>query len=146
MLKNYLTIAWRNITRNKAFSFINILGLGLGIACSLLIFLWVHDEVSVDAFHANSARIYNVYEREFSDGKVEAGRTTPGLLAAELKRNIPEIKFASGYWEDELETLFSVGDRKFSNTGTYADTDFFKMFSYPLLQGTPLLPLLLLPT
>jgi len=136
MLKNYLTIAWRNITRNKAFSFINILGLGLGIACSLLIFLWVHDEVSVDAFHANSARIYNVYEREFSDGKVEAGRTTPGLLAAELKRNIPEIKFASGYWEDELETLFSVGDRKFSNTGTYADTDFFKMFSYPLLQGT----------
>lgn len=136
MFRNYLKIAWRNITRNKAFSFINIGGLGLGMACSLLIFLWVQDERSVDAFHLNSANLYNVYERVFSEGKVEAGRATPGLLASELKRNIPEIKYASGYWEDEVETLFTVGDKNYSNMGTYADTDFFKMFSYPLLQGT----------
>lgn len=136
MFKNYLTIAWRNIIRNKTFSFINILGLGLGIGCSLLIFLWIQDERNVNSFHKNEANIYNVYERVFSEGKVEAGRSTQGLLAAELKRNIPEIKYASGYWEDEVETLFSVGDKNFNNTGTYADSDFFKMFSYPLLQGT----------
>ncbi|HEY9002769.1 MAG TPA: ABC transporter permease [Mucilaginibacter sp.] len=136
MFRNYLKIAWRNITRNKAFSFINIFGLGLGMACSLLIILWVQDERNVDAFHVNRANIYSVYERVFSEGKVEAGRATPGLLATELKRAIPEIKYASGYWEDEEETLFSVGDKNFSNMGTYADTDFFKMFSYPLLQGT----------
>jgi putative ABC transport system permease protein len=136
MFKNYVKTAWRNITRNKAFSFINIFGLGLGIACSLLIFLWVHDELSVNAFHANSANLYNVYERVISEGKVEAGRGTQGALATELKRHIPEIKYASGYYEDELETLFTVGDKNFSKMGTYADSDFFKMFSYPLLQGT----------
>ena len=136
MFKNYLTIAWRNIIRNKAFSFINIFGLALGITCSLLIFLWVHDELNVNAFHKNETDIYNVYERVFSEGKVEAGRSTQGLLAAELKHSIPEIKYASGYYEDEVETLFSVGDRNFNNMGTYADSDFFKMFNYPLLQGT----------
>jgi putative ABC transport system permease protein len=136
MFKNYLTIAWRNIVRNKAFSFINIFGLGLGIACSLLIFLWIHDERSVDAFHENEPNIYNVYERIISGGNVNASRGTQGLLATELKRKIPEIKYASGYYEDEMETLFAVGDKKFSRMGTYADSDFFKMFSYPLLQGT----------
>jgi putative ABC transport system permease protein len=136
MFKNYFKTAWRNIIRNKAFSFINIFGLGLGMACSLLIFLWVGDERSIDAFHVNKSSLYSVYERVFSAGKVEAGRATPGLLASELKRNIPEIKYASGYWEDELETLFTAGDKNFSYTGTYADTDFFKMFSYPLLGGT----------
>jgi putative ABC transport system permease protein len=137
MFKNYFTIAWRNITRNKTFSLINISGLGLGIACSLLIFLWIHDEQHIDAFHKNEASLYNVYERVISEGKVDAGRETPALLATELKRHIPEIKYASGYWEDELETLFSVGDKNFNNMGTYADSDFFKMFSYPLLKGTP---------
>ena len=136
MLQNYLKTAWRNIIRNKAFSFINIFGLGLGVACSLLIFLWVQDELNIDSFHTNKANLYNVYEREFSDGKVEAGRATPGLLATELKRAIPEIKYASGYWEDQLETLFSVDNRNFNIIGTYADSDFFKMFSYPFLQGT----------
>ena len=136
MFSNYLKIAWRNITRNKAFSFINIFGLGLGIACSLLIILWVQDERNIDAFHTNRANIYSVYERIFSEGKIDAGRATPGSLATELKRSIPEIKYASGYWEDILETLFSVGDKNFNRVGTYADTDFFKMFSYPLLQGT----------
>ncbi len=67
---------------------------------------------------------------------MEAGRATQGALATELKRKVPEIKYASGYYEDELETLFTVGDKNFSKMGTYADSDFFKMFSYPLLQGT----------
>lgn len=136
MFKNFFKTAWRNLIRNKTFSAINIAGLALGLACSLLIFLWVNDEKNVDAFHVNKASLYSVYERVSSEGKTEAGRQTPGLLASELKRKIPEIKYASGYWEDELETLFSVGDKNFNNMGTYADSDFFKMFSYPLLQGT----------
>ena len=136
MFKNYLVTAWRNMTRNKAFSSINIAGLALGLACSLLIFLWARDERNVDAFHVNKDNLYSVYERVYSQGKMEAGRATPGLLATRLKHDIPEIKYASGYWEDEVETLFSVGDKNFSNIGTYADSDFFKMFSYPLLQGT----------
>lgn len=137
MFIHYFKTAWRNLVRNKTFSFINILGLALGMACSLLILLWIQDERSVDAFHANKNDLFRVYERVFSEGKVEAGPTTPGLLATELKRRIPEIKWATGYWEDENETLFSVGNRNFSRMGTYADTDFFKMFSYPLVEGSP---------
>src|SRR6267142_7158023 len=131
MFKHYFKTAWRNLICNKTFSFINVSGLSLGIGCSLLIFLWVQDERCVDTFNVNKANLFNVYERVFSEGKVEAARATNGLLATELKRQIPEIKYASGYWEDEIETLFSVGDKNFSEIGTYADSDFFKMFSYP---------------
>ena len=94
MFKNYFKIAWRNLVRNKAFSAINILGLALGMACSLLIMLWVQDERSVDSFYVNGKQLYQVYERNYYDGKVDAGYPTQGLLAGELKRIIPEIQCA----------------------------------------------------
>jgi ABC-type antimicrobial peptide transport system permease subunit len=135
MFKNYLKTAWRNMVRNKAFSLINIIGLALGLACSLLIFLWVQDERNVDTFNTNK-NIYDVYERIFSEGKVDAAPYTPGLLARELKRNIPEIQHASSFWNTDEETLFSVGDKNVILKGCSADVDFFKMFSYPLVEGT----------
>src|ERR1044071_3434775 len=96
MLKNYLKIAWRNLTRNKAFSAINISGLALGMASSLLIMLWVWDERSVDKFHANGDRLFQVYVRNSYDGKVDAGYPTQGLLAEELRKVIPEVQAATG--------------------------------------------------
>ena len=135
MIKNYIKTAWRNLVRNKAFSLINISGLALGMACSLLIFLWVKDERSVDMFNKNGANLYDVYERVFSEGKVEAANWTPGQLANELKRNIPEIQYASGFWAQD-ESLFEAGEKIISMKGSYADSDFFKMFSYRLLEGT----------
>ena len=62
MFSNYIKIAWRNLLRNKSFSVINILGLTIGLACSLLILLWVQDERSVDNFHENGDRLYMIYE------------------------------------------------------------------------------------
>jgi putative ABC transport system permease protein len=70
MIKNYLLVAWRNLVRNRIFSTINILGLALGLACNLSILLWVQDEKSVDAFHRNGDRLYNVYERNYMGGKL----------------------------------------------------------------------------
>src|SRR5579872_3010456 len=95
MLKNYFRIAWRSLLANKAFSFINIFGLALGLASSLLIFLWVNDELSVDKFHANSNRLFIMYENETADGKIFSGYWTPGLLAQELKKKIPEVQYAT---------------------------------------------------
>ncbi len=69
MIKNYLKVAWRNLVRNKAFSAINILGLSLGLTCSMLIMLWIQDERSVDAFHKNGKQLYQVYERWIANGK-----------------------------------------------------------------------------
>lgn len=138
MIRHYFLTAWRNLARNKAFSAINIFGLALGLACSLLLFLWALDERSMDSFHTNQKDLYTVYERVFEEGNVQAGPWTPGLLARELKRKIPEIKYATGYFQrDGEEAVLSVGLKDLSLAGAYADSDFFKMFSYPLLEGTP---------
>jgi putative ABC transport system permease protein len=138
MFKNYFKTAWRNIIRNKAFSVINILGLALGLACSLLIFLWVQDEQSVDAFHKNSKELYQVYERWYFDGKVEASYPTQGLLAEELKKVIPEIQYSSGFEYASApgtQNTFEAGDKVMKMTGMFAGADLFRMFSFPLLEG-----------
>jgi putative ABC transport system permease protein len=138
MIKNYLKTAWRNIVRNKTFSVINIMGLALGLACSLLIMLWVNDEKSVDAFHANGKYLYQVYERNFYDGKVTADYPTQGLLAEELKRVVPEIQYASGFEYASAPgtaSTFEAADKIAKMNGMFAGEDFFKMFSYPLLHG-----------
>ena len=139
MIKNYLKIAWRNIMRNKAFSMINIFGLALGIACSLLILLWVNDERSVDTFHVNGKYLYQVYERQFYDGKVEASYPTQGLLAQELKNNFPEIQYASAYEYAAApgsQSTFEANNKIIKFNGAFAGEDFFSMFSYPVLQGS----------
>ncbi|HTL09007.1 MAG TPA: ABC transporter permease [Chitinophagaceae bacterium] len=141
MIKNYLLVAIRNLQRNKVFSFINILGLALGICCSLLIILWVQDERSMDNFHANNGRLYMIYENQFYDGKISSGYYTPGVLAAELKKKIPEIEKAINFnvWPDKK--AFQVGDKILKEEGNFADPDFFEMFSFPLLEGKPSLAL-----
>jgi putative ABC transport system permease protein len=135
MLSNLLKTAWRSLLRNRTFSLLNILGLALGLACSLLIFLWVQDERNMNAFHTNKADLYTVYERVFSENKVEGSYWTPGPLAAELKRQLPEIRYASAFNSDQSAT-FEVGDKIITMTGASADSDFFKMFTYPILEGT----------
>src|SRR4051794_14483014 len=138
MFSNYLKTAWRNITRNKAFSAINILGLALGLCCSLLISLWVYDEYSIDAFHKNGKQLFQVYERNFYDGKVDAGYPTQGLLAEELKRVIPEIQYASGFEyaaAPGTQNTVGVGEKIGKLTGMFAGADFFNMFDYRILHG-----------
>jgi putative ABC transport system permease protein len=135
MIKSYFKIAWRNLVRHKAFSAINIMGLSLGMCCSLLIMLWVQDERSVDGFHANGKQLYHVYERQYYNGKVEAGYLTQGLLANELKKAVPEVQYAASLEPNNRRT-FQAGDKVLKMDGTYAGADFFSMFSYPILQGT----------
>ena len=137
MLKNYFKTAWRNLIRNKAFSIINISGLALGITCSMLIVLWVRDEKSVDGFHKNGKYLFQVYERNFFAGKINADYPTQGLLAQELKKVIPEIKYSSGveYTSPSGANNFEANDKVIKMNGYYASEDFFKMFSYPLLEG-----------
>ena len=76
---HYMKTTMRNLWKNKAFSVINIMGLALGLACSLLIMLWVNDEYKVDAFHKNGKRLYSVFERQIRDGQVNAFHGTPGF-------------------------------------------------------------------
>lgn len=138
MIPNYITTALRGILKNKGISFLNIAGLALGISSVLLILLWVQDELAVDQFHAHGDQLFQVYERNYYDGKVEGSYSTQGLLAEELKKNIPEIEIASGMEyvaPPGTSSTFSVDNAVNKMTGFFVGDDFLRMFSYPLLHG-----------
>lgn len=137
MLRNYIKIAWRNIIKSKTFSFINVLGLALGMTSSLLILLWVQDERSIDQFHANGPRIYQVLEnQQWTGNDISTTPATPGPLAAALTAEIPEVeKSVKMTWEEEH--LLTVGDKAYKEKGRYSSPDLFQIFSFPLVQGNP---------
>ena len=151
MIRHYLLTAFRNTTRNKAFSTINVLGLALGMTCFLLIFLWVADEKSVDNFHENNSKLYTLYHTTTSNGNVFGGYGIPDwygnpneqddpVLANELKEAFPEVLFAANYATSyELPwgypCTFQYGDIQHKIKGSTAGEDFFKMFSYSLIAG-----------
>ena len=136
MIRNYFKIAWRNLIQNKTFSSINILGLALGMVCSLLIFLWVLDERSIDSFHENINQTYIVTSQEYIGHEDVTGTyDTPGLLAEELKLKIPEIELACNYGWNGYHT-FSTNEKTLKIGGNYAGVDFFNIFSYPLILGS----------
>src|SRR5690242_7400144 len=92
MFRNYFKTAWRTLWKNKGFSFINIFGLAMGISCSLLIFLFVKDEVSYDRFHKDADNIYRVVKDFINDdGSLIPDATTPAPLAPAMQREMPEV-------------------------------------------------------
>lgn len=135
MFRNYLSVAIRNIFRNKLFSFVNILGLACGMGSALLIFLWINDELRVNHFHERLSRIYSVMEnQQYTDGRLFTFSSTPGPMAPFIKEKYPEIENASRFtWE--VNELFQVGEKAFYEEGRYAEQDFLDMFSFTLLSG-----------
>ncbi len=136
MYKSYFILGWRNLIKNKVFSFINISGLSLGLICSVLIALWVQDEYNMDAFHEDLDRIYTITSTEYSGQEITyGGYDTPGLLGEELKRVFPEVEYGCNYGWIEYR-VFSLEEKKIKQPGNFAGADFFKIFSYPLLLGS----------
>ena len=140
MLKNYLKLALRNISRQKAFSFINILGLSVGIACCLMILLFVRDELSFEKLHVNANRIYRTIIDEFVDGKWEHNVGSPDLLGPALVAEYPEIlcctRLFNPNWIDKWAV--SKGEKYFYEKSLFfADPDIFEVFTFPLLAGNP---------
>jgi len=136
MLKNYIKIAFRNIVKQKGFSFLNISGLTVGMACCILILLWVRDELSFDRFHKNADVIYRVTEHQYnSSGDYFPVAVTPWPLAEELKNNYPEI-IESARLRILSGRLINFDDKKFIEDDFVAvDPSFLKMFSFPLIKG-----------
>jgi putative ABC transport system permease protein len=95
MFKSYLKIAWRNIWRNKAFSITNLSGLTIGMTCTMLILLWVQDELNWDKFHPDHQNIYQLMVNRDFNGEVNTDKSVPFPLADELKRNFPQVKNAT---------------------------------------------------
>src|SRR5579863_7566398 len=97
MFRNYFKIAVRNLTRNKTFSFINICGLAVGMACALLIGLWVQNELRIDRTYPKTDRIYLLYNRDRIDGTIWVWDQTPKSTAPVLKKDYPAVEDAVRY-------------------------------------------------
>ena len=135
MLQNYFKTAWRNLTRGKGFSVINISGLAIGMAGAVLILLWLQNEVGFDKFHKNKDDLYEVYGLSQSDGKLSPIRYTSQPLGPALKQNYPDVEATSRFAETD-GFLFTVGDKHLTGVdGSFVDADFLKMFTFPLAEG-----------
>ncbi len=136
MVKNYFKTAWRNLLRNKLSSFINIAGLSVGLGTGIVIlFVTVH-EFSYDKFNTNLSDIYLLMKTQDTNSDITTSRVTPGPLAASIRNEIPEIKYAARVSQGEQE-LIRTGDKSFYVNGIYAEPDFFNMMTLPAAQGNP---------
>lgn len=137
MFKNYIKIAWRNFIKNRLFTFLNLVGLVTGLTCTILIYLWVNDEMSFDKFHENDNRIFQLMEnRQFPD-RVEISDESSGMLGETLARENPEIEYATtvapAAWFQK--NTLSVGEKNLKATGQYVGKDYLNIFSFKLLEG-----------
>ncbi|MBD0259902.1 MAG: ABC transporter permease, partial [Cytophagales bacterium] len=138
MLMHHLLLTYRTFLRFKGSFFINLIGLSTGLACTLLIFLWVHDELSVDKFHEKDQRLFQVAKRhEDATGKrISVYDWTPGLLAEALAIEMPEVENAVSVVPYRGKPgILTIGNKHIRGREQYADRHFFDMFSYRLLQG-----------
>jgi ABC-type antimicrobial peptide transport system permease subunit len=134
MFFNYLKIAFRNLVKYKGFSAINILGLAVGMASAILIFLWVSHEISYDRFHEKKERIYEAWNKGSFNGKVSCWNTTPKILAKALQADIPEVEATTRVnWADNYLTRF--GDKTVMMKATIVDSTFLHIFSFPVIKG-----------
>jgi putative ABC transport system permease protein len=137
MFKNYLLVAFRNLTKNKGFSFINIMGLAIGMAACLLIIQYVTYELSFDNFQANKARIFRIDQDRYNNGKLSTQWTAGAFAAGNAIKVLPDVQdvvkmVGSG------DVLASYKDEKLVITHIYfATNSFLTTFSFPLISGDP---------
>jgi putative ABC transport system permease protein len=138
MIKNYLIVAWRNIKRQKVYSFIKIFGLSIGIAACILIYLFVVDELSYDKFHENGDRLFQVLQLRYDkDTGEETGRQQfmPTPTGPELKQTLPGIKHQTRFVRSSGAVRYN--ENLFRENIWLADSPFFEMFTFPLIKGDP---------
>ena len=134
MIENYLKVAWRNLLKNKGYSFINILGLASGMAVVMLIGLWIHDELSANKHHKNYASIYQVMMHQTFDGRRGSQTALPYPIGEELKTKFPDFKaVAMCDWGSEHSLIYN--EKKISKTGHFIGEDAISMFSFNILAG-----------
>ena len=135
MLRHNFLLTYRGFLRHKTTFFINLVGLASGLACATLIYLWVSDELSVDKFHENGDRLYQVIERIPTPHDAGISAFTAGLLGQALKEEVPGVvRTVTTRLRDEAKTL-SAGDRYIKSNVLYASEDLFRVFSFELIYG-----------
>jgi putative ABC transport system permease protein len=137
MIRNYIKTAFLNMYRNKTYTLINIFGLSIGLACVMLITLYIKDEVSFDRFNTNGASIYRIVQDGHSqDGSIYKNGFTGGVEGITFKQQIPEIKEFCRV-NGGGSVLVKKGGDVISEPISYADKSIFSIFSFPLISGKP---------
>jgi putative ABC transport system permease protein len=138
MLKNYLKIVFRHLLKSKTYSFINITGLSAGLAVSILLLLWVNDELSYDRFNEHAASLYRLSPTFDNGGVTTVWDNTPAPIGLYARKEIPEVEAACRFNEKWDITYFLYKGRKIIQwNNRQVDPAFFTMFSYPLIEGDP---------
>lgn len=136
MLHNYFKIAIRSLFKNSVYSFINITGLSIGIASSVLILLWVADEYSYDRFHKNYNSIYKLYQSQQWAQGIGTGNAMPYPMKETIKDKSSKIKeVVMTNWGEG--NMLQVGDKRLTKMGLSASEDFFKVFTFEMVKGDP---------
>ena len=140
MFKNYFKIAWRNFLRDRQFTFLNLMGLATGLACTFLIYLWVSDELNMDKFHKRKDQLFQVMQNvPLADGGIMTTEHTPDLLAKSLIEEMPEIEDAtvikSPDEDDNAKGILSINGASIKASELFVTSNFFNVFSYRLIQG-----------
>ena len=137
MFTNYLKIAWRNLLKDRQSSVLNLIGLSTGLACTLLIYLWVSDELSFDRFFEKDSQLFQLMEQRSWGGQKAVSDESSGLLAETVAREMPEVEYAaavapSGWFPN---FTLSAGEKNIKAAGQYSGKDYFNVFSYKLIEG-----------
>ncbi|MCK4784816.1 MAG: ABC transporter permease, partial [Desulfobacteraceae bacterium] len=128
-------LSLRNIKRHKIFTFINVSGLAVGLACCMLLLLWVQDELSYDRFHEHGKHIYRVIEKNQYDSGTTYSSSTPAPVAPLIKSSAPEVTDFARFWPDTF--TFNYGEKSFPLYSGIIDPAFLSIFSFPLIKGDP---------
>jgi predicted permease len=138
MLTNFFKIAWRNLRKDRQFTLLNLLGLSTGLACSLLLYLWISDELKVDKFNEKDSQLYQVMANFRTDNGIKTGWGTPGLLGKTLSEEIPDIEYSVSIlpasWFPHAGVI-TDGNTHLKASGQYVGKDYFKVFTCPFIQG-----------
>ncbi len=135
MLKNYFKVAVRNLLREKSYALINVLGLAIGLTICLLVMAYISDEYSFDEFHADGDRIYRLIQLPSQENdRFYAG--TPFPVRPMLLENVPAIEALAQFTSSE-DVIVTVDGQNFRESVNFADPEFFQLFSFELLKGSP---------
>ena len=142
MIRHNLLITFRGFLRHKSSFIINLIGLSTGLACVLMIYFWVRDEMRIDSFHEQNSQLYQIMSHiDFKDD-IQTFESSPTPLAKALETEFPEVSMAVTLndfftWDNNPEGLLAVDAKETVARGLHASRDFFSLFSFPLLHGDP---------
>jgi predicted permease len=136
MFQNYLKTTLRNLRKKRTYSFLNIAGLAIGLACASMIFLWVEDELTFNHNFTKRDNLYQIYENQTYEGKTSTFHATPGPMAAAMKKEIPGLVNAARSGGTG-PVLFALGDKSINEAGDYVDSALLSMLDLPFVHGSP---------